>query len=406
MSDMTSDLLSKSWTNLDSFELRLLLDQRIGRPGQYDGDSLNKLYLPLADSSCQIVLTFRNKKIVAIEPGPAFDLAKWERISEEIEKSILAGSTKVGREYSFSNFRVRGFWKGERSGVQILPPPEDAPRADVEIAEHPFIFEFPIQASDSWPITNHRRMREHRRLTLLLNVLLTARISFQPRRPGHFWASVSWDGNQPDIKWVQQFFFAKLGNIVIDQLSPPVDEELQEVEPEEYYSKVGHDGGGLRVPADLDQSICLYQQLSPTNRAKFERATFWMDMASRQWNISVSASFAALVSAIESLTERGNVHGFNCPICSKQTQHEVPGATQRFRDFFDAYAASAALAKRRNDMYALRSGILHGSDLMQLDQDLSFGWDPPGWNESELHDELWGLTRIALRNWLKNPPIT
>ncbi len=92
---------------------------------------------------------------------------------------------------------------------------------------------------------------------------------------------------------------------------------------------------------------------------------------------------------------------FDCPECGKRTQHEVPGATRRFKDFFDAYAPGAALAKRRGEMYALRSGILHGSELMQLDQDLAFGWDPPWWNEYELHKDLWGLTRVALRNWLK-----
>ena len=29
-----------------------------------------------------------------------------------------------------------------------------------------------------------------------------------------------------------------------------------------------------------------------------------------------------------------------------------------------------------------RLGILHGSELMHLDQDLAFGWDPPWWNAS------------------------
>ena len=45
---------------------------------------------------------------------------------------------------------------------------------------------------------------------------------------------------------------------------------------------------------------------------------------------------------------------------------------------------------------------------MQLDQDLAFGpvWDPPEQNERELHEELWGLTRVALRSWLKEPPAT
>ena len=34
------------------------------------------------------------------------------------------------------------------------------------------------------------------------------------------------------------------------------------------------------------------------------------------------------------------------------------------------------LKKRRTQMYELRSGILHGSNLMLMDQDLAFGWDP------------------------------
>ena len=96
---MRDNLLRNTWTDLDSAELRLLLDERIGGPGQYIDRSgnPNKLYLPLAGPSCRIGLTFRAKRIVAIEPGPAFDAAEWERVSEEIEKAILAGPTKVGR---------------------------------------------------------------------------------------------------------------------------------------------------------------------------------------------------------------------------------------------------------------------------------------------------------------------
>src|SRR5690349_5448173 len=121
---MTDNFLRAKWTDLDSAELRLVLEERIGGPGEYDVLSTkpNKLYLPLARSSCRIGLTFLHKKIVAIEPGPAHDASEWKQVSEEIEKSILAGPWKVGREYSFSSFRTLGSWRGHRSGVQILPP--------------------------------------------------------------------------------------------------------------------------------------------------------------------------------------------------------------------------------------------------------------------------------------------
>ena len=118
----------------------------------------------------------------------------------------------------------------------------------------------------------------------------------------------------------------------------------------------------------------------------------------------MSASFASLVSAIESLTARGESHHFDCPQCGKPTHHEVPGATRQFKEFFDTYAPDLSQAKSRAKMYSLRSGILHGGELMQLDQEIAHGWDPPSEDERTLHDELWALTRIALRNWLKNPP--
>jgi hypothetical protein len=363
----------------------------MGGLGQYDdamGDP-NKFYLPLARSDCRIALSFHKKKIVSVEEGPAFDPAEWRQMKQAITKSLFDGELRVGRDYSFSGFRVSGSWRGRRSGVQILPPPDDAPSAPYKMADHPFILEFPVNASDFWPLTNYRRRREHRELTLLLNVLLTGHVNFQPHRAQHFWAAIDpLAGNDPEIRWVKQFYFAPLGEVVIEELSPPSGGLLDEIEPDEYVAKIGHDGKDLRVPSDLDDLICRYQQLSDTNRSKFNRATFWMDQSVRVWTISLSSSFAALVTAVEALTDR----------------EPIPRATQIFHNFFETFAQGRSLKKRRKKMYELRSDILHGSDLMQLDQDRDFGHDPPGQNERGLSDELRGLTRLAMRNWLLNPP--
>jgi len=401
---MSENLLK--WPNLDSTELRILLHEIIGGMGQADLGVAkpSEFYLPMAGPSCRVVLKFKGKKVVAIEPGPAFDAAQWREISNEIEHSILAGPTRIGREYSFSGRRVIGSWRGEHSGVQILPAPADAPSAPVELADHPFILEFPLMVASLNAVTNYRRLRKHRDLTLLLNILLVGGAKSMGFRSTHFWAVIPTDHNY-ETKWVQQSFFAKLGATLIDELSASAAEQLEEIEPEEYYKGVGHDGKGLHVPSDLDESICSYLALSTANRVKFDRAAFWFGTASRMWDISISASFAALVSAVESLTVRGSVHQFDCPACGTPAQHEVPGPTQRFRDFIETYAPGATLAKDRNDMYALRSDILHASDLMELDQDIPvMGWTPPGFKEEELHRGLWRVTRMALRNWLKSPP--
>ena len=403
---MPPNLRSANWVSLDWIELRMLLDERIGGPGQYRDPIThpNTLCLPLAGSSCRLEINFDGSEIKSIEPGPAFDAAQWSGIAAEVETGLLAGSRKVGRDFSFSSFRVVGSWRGPKSGVQILPPPAGTPSANIEIAEHPFILEFAILESGIWRITNHRRLREHRDLTLLLNLLLAGRTCTQPRQPTHFWAEVGNKAENHEIRWVQQFFFADLGQALVSEPSPPADQTLEEVDPDEYYNQVGHDGKSLRVPHDLDDSICRYDNLSSDDRLRFTRSLFWIDAASRYWGVAASGSFAALVSAIESLTVRGDIHKIQCPTCKEITQHETPGPTRKFKDFLETFAPGESERTRRDMMYSLRSGILHGSKLMQFDMDRSIGWDPPGWNEKELHDELWQLTRRALRNWLWSRP--
>jgi hypothetical protein len=412
----TRNLLKEDWKKLDSAELRLLLRKHIPGGGQYDSPTktLDKLYLPVAGESCRIVLDYRHNKIEAITPGDAFNGSQWKEISSDIDKSVVNEPVKIGRDYSFSSLRVSGSWRGERSKVQILPPPEDAPRAPVEMADHPFILEFPIVASDYWPLTNYRRRREHRNLTLLLNILLPGGASLQPIRPRHFWANVSRKDNlwayisRRDTpfrsEWVQEHFFAELGKPVIDELSPATGNLLSVTGSGEDDEKFAGDGTALYVLDGLDDSIIRYSELSQPNKERFNRATFWVDMASRQWTLSVSASFASLVSAIESLTDMGTTHSVYCEKCDRERAHDVPGATEKFRTILEELAPGPDLRVSRNTMYSLRSGILHGSQLMQIDQDLAVDSAPAWWNEHKLTVELWALTRIALRNWLKNQP--
>jgi hypothetical protein len=206
-----------------------------------------------------------------------------------------------------------------------------------------------------------------------------------PRQQQSFWG---WTGSvgHPECKWLNNFYCAPLGEVVQDEPSPVTAESAQVIEAEEYFStRHGLDGLGLRIPSDLDEWICRYQQLSAERREEFDRATFWLDMASREWDVSMSSSFAALVSVIEALiNQRG------------------PGSTKRFHEFLEKYAPGGSLSTRRSKMYDLRSGILHGSELMAIDQEMSMGWDPPWFNQRELHDELWTVTRVAIRNWLKD----
>jgi hypothetical protein len=283
---MPKELLEAEWADLNSAELLMFCRDRLHAFGQFDSQRGDKetIYFPEAREACEFAVTMDAGRVLRIKPGATFDAEKWDKIAEDIDKTLIAGTAKVGREYSFSAHRVLGSWRGSRSGVQILPPPPDAPRAPVEMAEHPFILEFPITPSDFWPITNRRRLVEHRKFTLLLNALLRPRINIQNHRPGFFWGNTGvlrnrsgWSEKfkqwltwlrsfvwKPSPKgftadWVQHYFFANLGPVVTETLSDADGDRLQEVASNDYYTNVGgHDGQGLRVPTDLDESICLY----------------------------------------------------------------------------------------------------------------------------------------------------
>jgi hypothetical protein len=122
--------------------------------------------------------------------------------------------------------------------VQILPPPEGAPLTN-EGADNPFVLEFPIQDAGVWPstnysITNQRRSREHRKLTLLLNLLLVGTTKFLPDRRRSFWANVH-SGGESKFEWVQEWYFADFGQIVVQELSAPVGKELEVLTSDNYY---------------------------------------------------------------------------------------------------------------------------------------------------------------------------
>jgi hypothetical protein len=409
------NLFKPEWSVLESDDLRVLLEHRIGGPGQSSGEpDDHRFYLPLAGNACRVVIRFKGTTISALEPGAAFDAAQWSEISATVDALLHTEPDKIGRDIAFSAFRVTGWWRGERSGVQILPPPDDAPAVPRDMGQHPFILEFPMHSDSDWRVMNLRRRREHRRLTLLLNVLLRGRVNCETRQVEQAWAvlAVRPDGSlsiepQPDgalrSAWLQLSYITHIGQVIVDADSQPTGEAMAVLEPEPYHARVGHDGGALDVPADLDDLICRYCNLPLEHRARFDRALFWLDLATRQWPDSMSASFASLMSAIESLTVRGATHKVHCSECGEERPHDVPGPTALFREFFETYAPGASQKKRRAEMYDLRSGISHGTKLIAFDEGRAWGWDPPWANQAELHGELWTLTRVAMRNYLRNP---
>lgn len=400
---MNDELFRPVWKDIDPTEMRIVLGDRFGFPGQFDGDRMT-LHLPLAREACKVRVRYEGHAIVSVAPGSALTEPEWSETAREIDALLSTDATLFGREYSFSSFKVTGSWRGAGSGVQILPPHPEAPQPFIETGDHPFILELPVVEAASANVTKYRLARDHRRLTRLLNVLLVGHTTSQGRNGEGCWVQLHGEGEDPiKIVWGVPGFYAKLGGApLITSPSPAGSQRIEEVDPETYYD-IGHDGRPLPVAADLDEQIVTYRALTPGDRARFNRAAFWLDVSSRSWSFSVSSYFAALVSAIEALTERGETHSVHCDQCGRARTHDEPGATKLFRDFLETYAPGITRKAQRDEMYKLRSDLLHGTEIMHLDQELSlgFGMVPPFWREYDLFRDLSAVARVALRTWLK-----
>ncbi len=91
--------------------------------GQFDsaGDK-DTIYFPQAREYCEFSIKINADRVLQIGPGDSFDAEKWNRLSEEIDLTLMGGTEKIGREYSFAGHRVAGSWRGARSEIQIVAP--------------------------------------------------------------------------------------------------------------------------------------------------------------------------------------------------------------------------------------------------------------------------------------------
>ena len=398
---MAKNILPPSWSDLDSHEIRLLLKERIGGHGQYDTEITGStvIHIPAAREQCKLSLKYRDGRITTISTGPAFDKAEWQQIVAEVDTTFRNGTDVSMRAIAFSSFRVPGAWRSTRSGIRILPAPESAPDTELEIAEHPFVLEYTYKSVASQAVSQYRATIALQRVTLLLNVLLIGRTCLQPAATSASWA-MRWENDAPRFEWLQQSYFASLAEYPATLSVLESHAQLTEVPDSAYYGVIGHDGKGLRVPESLDDSLARFFALDASSAERITRALYWFDVAQRTYSLSTSVSFAALVSSIEALTDRGNAHTIACPECGQTMTHETPGATKRFQEVVERHAGGASTKNSRDLIYRLRSNVLHGSALMQVDQLKYVGWDPPEWNEFTIHRHLWDLTSRVVRGWL------
>jgi hypothetical protein len=112
----------------------------------------------------------------------------------------------------------------------------------------------------------------------------------------------------------------------------------------------------------LDRSYTLPEE----NQQRFLRACFWLQHARIVHSHSRSASYTALICAVEALIppQRG------APICSECNRSKGKGPTGLFKEFVDRYAPPGGDSQvNRGKFYEIRSKLSHEGRLLATDRE-------------------------------------
>lgn len=307
-------------SELDQAEFEQLVSSYFGHGSQLGDEEIS--YARAYGGSALRLIYDQNGLLKDALAGPDLEPEHVPQLQAEIETKLLTvGPFKIRKRVLFTSVPTTG-WFRYLDKFQILPIPSVAPKPPYFLATHPLMLEFKYPSSSDFMISNLRQGKIGRELELVCSSLLTFRIQ-----------SI---GSETQSHWV--------------------------FEPFEDGKK--------------------FFALSPEDRDRFLRASYWFQLAADIFSRSKSAAFVALVSAIEAF---------------------IPGEyqrTQKFADFVEANLPGTHIPEaERKRFYRLRSNLSHGGGLLSGDHG-SWGFTQKGISEGNDMSAVWQTVQVVLHNWL------
>ena len=372
--------------------------------GEYFGHGrlvgAQEIYHARTGGGCALRLQYDdNGKLTKILAGADLEPGQIEELQKKIEKELLsAAARKVRRHVLFAVVPTVGFFR-YKGVFQIVPVPPEAPRPKQILGEHPFFLEFALGISSNFAITNLRHAKTERQLELALSSILAYHItSIGPTLQQHWSIDLVGDTIVLPSKFLQEGYSWNGAVLEIDDFSSTQGlPALETVDLNTYYSTRGISvDQKLNIPSDAEDQLDHFFALSVDNREKFLRASYWFQHADVVFNQSRSASFIALVSAIEALMPPPK-GGKQCTHCKQMLGI---GPTKQFIDFVEALIPDASIPEsERKRFYRARSALSHGGKLLANDHGV-WGFTPRQLGEGQDADMVWRIAQAVLHNWL------
>lgn len=319
----------------------------------------------LKDGCVVLSLQYNRKgRITALLPGVGLTRTLLDEVEKEVRSKLLSPARKMVYKFPiFATVPTEGYWR-HGNKVVLRRAPDEAPRPFFLLAPHPLIIEVRFDGSDDSLVRHLRAQREPREFALFLSLpvpWLTV-----PSNHGHkSWVTPMTSADlaaSPTVlaqAYCQIPDFQAYADDFSDQGNLP-DIEIVESLP----TAIGSNEV-LTLPRNLPALVDAFMLLDERLRRKVLRAAYWLHYAREVWHLSKSASYQALIQAVEVLIEVPPGRDM-CPGCQRAIGL---GPTKLFIQFIDRYAPpgdSEGLARRI--LYEVRSQLVHGDMLLHMDE--------------------------------------
>ncbi|MGH8925036.1 MAG: hypothetical protein ACRDWA_10425 [Acidimicrobiia bacterium] len=250
--------------------------------------------------------------------------------------------------------------------------------------------DFVFNDSPNFIVRNLRASRRAYELELLLDALLSQRITAPSARSRHHWVFAP-IGSDPPVLWTNEGYIIPGFRFLVDEM-PEVESgtlPLAGVHSEKYYDSLEGYSDTLTVPTTFESLLDAFDALAGDDRNRFLRACYWLHVAGAIWDYTQSLHLTSLINAIECLASVG----------SERSEPERP--SRLFKDFMREYAPGSPSGTKLDRIYGSRSQIAHGERLLHYDQSPSGRGLSQEWaTDREVGNDAFVLNRGAVVNWL------
>lgn len=251
-------------------------------------------------------------------------------------------------------------------------------------------------------VTNEQAQASAKELLFLLSALSTTRF-FQPSNQQSWYTSFGTNENPKNelqVEWGQEFYTVE--DINHEEPAEFTTEEtlINRAVPQEYYNRLGRMmGANFELPENIEEMLDAYFSLDKESRVAFLSSAALFYQGLKLWNEFPSLSFAAFVSAIETLVTQDH-KGQAVEKCGECNQDRFR-VTAKFQDFFTKYGSpTPQFRKYAQRVYLYRSRILHSGKLF-LGELAPRQWASfSGNDDDEFRRSVIASSRISMVNWL------